>query len=70
MELRCLVSAPDSGAAFDLRAEVREQLIAFLQAEHPYALPRERQVFYPPGQEPSADEEKSLRATPSESRPQ
>ena len=46
MELRCLVSAANSGDAFDLRAEVREKLIAFLQAEHPYALPRDRQLTY------------------------
>jgi small-conductance mechanosensitive channel len=42
MELRCLVSARNAGEAFDLRCEVREKLIAFLQAEHPDALPRER----------------------------
>lgn len=42
MELRCLASARNAGDAFDLRCEVREKLIAFLQAEHPQALPRER----------------------------
>lgn len=46
MELRCLISAANSGAAFDLRAEVREKLIAYLQAEHPQALPRDRQVSF------------------------
>jgi small-conductance mechanosensitive channel len=42
MELRALVSARDGSAAWDLRCEVREKLIAFLQTEHPSALPRQR----------------------------
>lgn len=42
MEVRILVSANNSGMAFDLRCEVREQLIAYLQSEHPYALPVRR----------------------------
>jgi len=42
MELRCLISAPSAGKAFELRCEVREKLIDFLQREHPEALPRRR----------------------------
>ena len=42
MQVRCLISARNSGAAFDLRCEVREKMVAFLQAEMPHALPRER----------------------------
>jgi small-conductance mechanosensitive channel len=42
IELRCLMSARTSGQAFDLRCEVREQLIDFLQKHHPEALPRQR----------------------------
>lgn len=42
IELRCLMSANSAGQAFDLRCEVREHLIDFLQREHPEALPRER----------------------------
>jgi small-conductance mechanosensitive channel len=42
IELRAIMSANSSGAAFDLRCEVREKLIAFLQREHPDALPRQR----------------------------
>ena len=42
MELRVLVSANSAGAQGDLRAEVREKLIDFLQREHPLALPRRR----------------------------
>lgn len=42
MELRCLISARNSGDTFDLRCEVREKMIAFLQRELPSALPRTR----------------------------
>lgn len=42
IHLRALVSAPDSGKAWDLRCFVREKLIEFLQAEYPHALPRQR----------------------------
>jgi small-conductance mechanosensitive channel len=42
MEVRCLVSAHNASQAFDLRCEVREKMLAFLGAEHPEALPRER----------------------------
>jgi small-conductance mechanosensitive channel len=42
MQIRMLVSASNAGRAFDLRCEVREKMITFLQAEYPYALPRGR----------------------------
>ncbi|MCF3947405.1 mechanosensitive ion channel family protein [Acidiphilium sp. AL] len=42
IELRALVSARNSGEAWDLRCYVREQMIAFLQAEYPHALPKQR----------------------------
>jgi len=42
MELRCLVSATSAPKTFDLRCEVREKLIDYLQREHPEALPRQR----------------------------
>jgi small-conductance mechanosensitive channel len=42
VQLRALVSASNAGRAWDLRCEVREHLIAFLQREHPDALPRMR----------------------------
>jgi small-conductance mechanosensitive channel len=42
MEVRILASAGDSGRVFDLRAEIREKLVDFLQREHPEALPRRR----------------------------
>ena len=42
IELRCLISARSAGQAFDLRCEVREKLIDYLQREHPEALPRQR----------------------------
>jgi small-conductance mechanosensitive channel len=42
VELRALMSAANASAAFDLRCEVREALIAFLQREYPHALPKQR----------------------------
>lgn len=42
LELRALVSARTSPSAWDLRCEVREKLIAFLQEELPESLPRVR----------------------------
>lgn len=42
MELRCLVSADNAGALFDLRCQVREGMIAFVQQTFPEAFPRRR----------------------------
>ncbi len=42
IELRALVSAPDSPKAWDLRCKVREKLIGYLQSEFPDCLPRVR----------------------------
>jgi hypothetical protein len=42
MEIRCLLSAGDSGRLFDLRCVVREAMIAYLRECHPAALPRDR----------------------------
>ena len=42
MEIRLLMSASNSSAAFDLRCYVREKLIDYLQKNHPRALPRFR----------------------------
>jgi small-conductance mechanosensitive channel len=42
MEIRFLMSAAHSSAAFDLRCYVREKLIDYLQKNHPGALPRFR----------------------------
>lgn len=43
MTLRALVTAGDSPTAWELRCDVRERLIGFLQREYPWALPRERE---------------------------
>ena len=42
MEVRILVSANNAGRAFDLRCEVREKLIDFIQRRYPSALPKVR----------------------------
>ena len=52
VELRVQVSARSSGDAFELRCEVREKLIEFLQRECPTALPRTRQEVVAPDQQP------------------
>lgn len=42
MELRALMSAPDSSVAWDLRCFVREELIRFVREHYPDSLPRTR----------------------------
>ena len=42
MEVRVLVSAADASTAWDLRCELREKLIDFLQRNYPQCLPRMR----------------------------
>jgi small-conductance mechanosensitive channel len=42
VRVRVLVSAPDAGALFDLRCQVREGLVVWLQRDHAYGLPRVR----------------------------
>jgi hypothetical protein len=42
VRLRMLVSAPNAGALFDLRCDVREGIVRWLQASQPGALPRRR----------------------------
>lgn len=45
LEIRALASAADASLAWDLRCEVREKLIDFLQRRHPESLPRVRTEF-------------------------
>ena len=54
VQLRALVSARNSGRAWDLRVHVREKLIEFLQREHPECLPRTRVQL---GDEPALSED-------------
>jgi small-conductance mechanosensitive channel len=50
IEVRAIASAATSSAAWNLRCDIREKLIGFLQADHPEALPRRRtEVAAPPG---------------------
>jgi small-conductance mechanosensitive channel len=48
IELRILVSAADSSVAWDLRCDVREKMVDFLQKNFPEALPRTRAVLQAP----------------------
>jgi small-conductance mechanosensitive channel len=47
LEIRALASAADASLAWDLRCEVREKLIQFLQQHHPGSLPRVRAELEP-----------------------
>ena len=42
MQVRAIVSSADAGKAWDLRCRLREQLIAYVQRNHPSCLPRVR----------------------------
>lgn len=55
IQVRLLVSARNSGDAFDLRCIVRERMVDFLMREHPGALPRLRaEIGRQPGAPPRA----------------
>jgi hypothetical protein len=47
LELRVLASAPDAPSTWQLRCEIREKLVAFLQSHHPDCLPRLRAELWP-----------------------
>ncbi len=46
LEVRALASAVDASTAWDLRCEVREKLVDFLQRHHPESLPKLRGVVH------------------------
>jgi len=48
MQIRILCTAADASKAWDLRCEVREKLILFIQQRHPRSLPRLRADWEPP----------------------
>jgi small-conductance mechanosensitive channel len=48
VQLRALVSARTSEQTWDLRCEVREKLVAYLQERYPAALPKQRAEFADP----------------------
>lgn len=48
VKVRALMSAANSGAAWELRCLVREKLIDYLRREHPDCLPRVRAEMEPP----------------------
>ncbi|MEJ2469874.1 MAG: mechanosensitive ion channel [Desulfuromonadales bacterium] len=47
VELRALVSAASSGDAWELRCDIREKLLAFLQTNYPHCLPKVRAEITP-----------------------
>jgi len=58
LELRALMSAPDSGKAWDLRCHVREELVKYLQREYPHALPTVRAEIRQRHEEMAASQER------------
>ena len=54
LELRALVSARNAPETWDLRCEVREKLVGFLQREHPEALPTARVRYTADGRDAAA----------------
>src|SRR6478735_7207003 len=61
IELRALVSARNAPQSWDLRCEMRKKLIGMIRDEMPEALPRERAILIPSG-----DNEFLLREAPPE----
>lgn len=51
IQVRCLVSSRNAPSTFDLRCEVREKMIAWMQKEMPHILPRDRFELDAPRQE-------------------
>jgi small-conductance mechanosensitive channel len=47
MVVRVLASSPDASSSWDLRCEIREGLLRWLQASHPESLPRARVLGTP-----------------------
>ena len=45
LEIRALASAADASLAWDLRCEIREQLVGFIRQHYPESLPRVRASF-------------------------
>jgi small-conductance mechanosensitive channel len=69
IEVRAIMSANSAGQAFDLRCEVREKLVDFLQNEHPEALPHSRQISFHGGEKPARDgKRESAKAAKSKSK--
>jgi hypothetical protein len=51
IEVRALMSASSSGNAFDLRCDVREGLVKFIQVNYPNSFPVTRAIVEGPGRE-------------------
>jgi small-conductance mechanosensitive channel len=52
VEVRFLMSARNSGQAFDLRCDIRENMIAFIRENYPDSLPKTRLEFNPSQKNP------------------
>jgi hypothetical protein len=60
VQVRGIMSAGSSSAAFDLRCEIREKMVVWLQEHYPRALPKVRTQSVPqPGGAPGAEAEQA-----------
>lgn len=57
MQLRALMSARDASVLWDLRCEVREQLLAFIQQKYPDSLPQTRAWLHSDSQQRAAPQD-------------
>ncbi|MFT3859504.1 MAG: mechanosensitive ion channel [Aquabacterium sp.] len=53
VQIRCLVSSANSGDSWNLRCQVREQLLAYVQAQFPDGLPQVRAHLHDDGPRPA-----------------
>ena len=60
MQLRTLMSAPDASSVWNLRCEVREKLVEFIQQKYPNALPKLRAELHEsnPSKKESGEDQK------------
>lgn len=56
LQVRLLISASDSGKAWNLRCDLREGIVRWLAAQHPEALPRMRAYLEPEAAPPGGPE--------------
>jgi small-conductance mechanosensitive channel len=53
MQIRVLATSADSSKSWDLRCNIREKLVAYLQQHHPQSLPKLRAELGPPSPAPA-----------------
>lgn len=65
VEIRAMMSASNSPKTWDLRVDIREGLIKFLQEHHPESLPRKRVILVSSNEETSNNQRSEINTNPS-----